>query len=242
MDPTDFAPVGVFPRQVIEFHHDLQTELFSGIGCKLLIDQTTNESIIRLDENYPQTWKPSEAINPLNFDRQVKAPSVLCRSLDKRFWYITLVETAAAWALGDIVELVAVTEHRRRNNVHTIQVEQTQLEIDCGRPRPRNQFILYRQWMAQKLRKENPHFTAGMLSQLIAVLWKAETQEMKDLFKQLADTEAELYAQPGFFSESPRVLRKVRGVMDPGPFHPWGKQNLPHNPMGVADRLIAEGH
>ncbi|KAK4160340.1 mat A-3 [Cladorrhinum sp. PSN259] len=79
-------------------------------------------------------------------------------------------------------------------------------------PRPRNQFILYRQWMSARLQIENPGLTAGSISQVVSQMWHAEKPSVKAHFKRLADHEDRLHkvAFPGYRYEAgqPRVQRR----------------------------------
>ncbi|KAK3695532.1 hypothetical protein B0T22DRAFT_508799 [Podospora appendiculata] len=246
MDPAPFAPVGVFPRQVIDFVHDLPDGLTSGTGNKLFVDKLTNEFVLRFTEEYIETWHPTEAINLVNFDRLVKEPSALYRDEDEKFWYLTTSETAMSFDF-DCLVIWAVTEHLPDPNdaesFDRVIIDRSRLVIDRKRPRPRNQFILYRQWMSFNIRKENPNFNAGILSQLISKFWHDEPEYVKHGFKSLAHGEALLYQDPAYFINFPRQVRRIRTDSDDGPFLPWGRRrHLAHNPMTIAQRLIAAGH
>ncbi|KAK3904983.1 high mobility group box-domain-containing protein [Staphylotrichum tortipilum] len=75
--------------------------------------------------------------------------------------------------------------------------------------RPRNQFIIYRQWMSAKIHANNPGVTAGCISQIVAQMWRAETPEVKARFKALADEEDRVHKlkYPGYRYEAARPER-----------------------------------
>ncbi|KAL2269416.1 hypothetical protein VTJ83DRAFT_1600 [Remersonia thermophila] len=100
--------------------------------------------------------------------------------------------------------------------------------------RPRNQFIIYRQWMSRKIHATSPGLTAGAISKIVAKMWQAEKPETKYHFKYLADVEEALHREkyPGY--------RYVAGIRDPQ--LPPSKQNLDHDPMTIAERLIEAGY
>ncbi|KAK3298192.1 high mobility group box-domain-containing protein [Chaetomium fimeti] len=99
--------------------------------------------------------------------------------------------------------------------------------------RPRNQFIIYRQWMSAKIHACNPGVTAACISQIVARTWQAEKPEVKARFKALADEEDRIHKEmyPGY--------RYVAGRRNPQ--LPLSKRNLTRDPMAVAERLIAAG-
>ncbi|KAK4151069.1 hypothetical protein C8A00DRAFT_36302 [Chaetomidium leptoderma] len=61
--------------------------------------------------------------------------------------------------------------------------------IKLGIRRPRNPFIIYRQWMSPKIHASNPNVTAACISQVVAKTWQLEKPEVKAHFKVLADEE-----------------------------------------------------
>ncbi|KAK4170739.1 sporulation minus regulator 2, partial [Triangularia setosa] len=66
--------------------------------------------------------------------------------------------------------------------------------------RPRNQFIIYRQWMSAQLHEQNPGLTAGSISTIVSNAWKAEKPNVKAHFKALADEEDRIHKlnHPGY--------------------------------------------
>ncbi|KAK0612684.1 hypothetical protein B0T17DRAFT_478912, partial [Bombardia bombarda] len=58
-------------------------------------------------------------------------------------------------------------------------------------PRPRNSFIIYRQWMSGRIHDDIPGATAGEIS--VGLLWHKETPQVKDHFKELAAEEDRLH-------------------------------------------------
>ncbi|KAK4223217.1 high mobility group box-domain-containing protein [Podospora fimiseda] len=80
-------------------------------------------------------------------------------------------------------------------------------------PRPRNQFILYRQWMSTRLQAENPGLTAGSISQVVSQMWHAEKPKVKAHFKALAGREDRIHKArfPGYRYETgqTRVDRRI---------------------------------
>nr|ALD16240.1 mat A-3 [Thermothelomyces heterothallicus] len=99
--------------------------------------------------------------------------------------------------------------------------------------RPRNQFIIYRQWMSARIHASNPGLTAACISQIVAKTWRAEKPEIKAHFKALADEEDRIHKEkyPGY-----RYVAARRN-----PQLPLSKRNLPYDPMTVDERLIAAG-
>ncbi|KAL2150016.1 hypothetical protein VTH82DRAFT_7692 [Thermothelomyces myriococcoides] len=95
--------------------------------------------------------------------------------------------------------------------------------------RPRNQFIIYRQWMSARIHASNPGLTAACISKT----WRLEKPEVKAHFKALADEEDRIHKEkyPGY-----RYVAARRN-----PQLPLSKRNLSHDPMTVDERLIAAG-
>ncbi|KAK1768930.1 high mobility group box domain-containing protein [Phialemonium atrogriseum] len=56
-------------------------------------------------------------------------------------------------------------------------------------PRPRNQWIIYRQNRSRQLHEEDPTLTAGQISTIVSTMWRRESREVKDYFKNLAEEE-----------------------------------------------------
>ncbi|KAK4032296.1 mat A-3 [Parachaetomium inaequale] len=105
--------------------------------------------------------------------------------------------------------------------------------IKLGIRRPRNPFIIYRQWMSPKIHASNPSVTAACISQVVAKTWQLEKPEVKAHFKVLADEEDRIHKEmyPGY-----RYVAARRN-----PQLPPSKRNLPYDPMTVDERLIAAG-
>ncbi|KAJ4298462.1 hypothetical protein N0V88_003492 [Collariella sp. IMI 366227] len=99
--------------------------------------------------------------------------------------------------------------------------------------RPRNQFIIYRQWMSTRIHATNPGVTAGCVSQIVAQKWRTEKPEVKAHFKALADEEDRTHKAmyPGYRYEAGRRSPQLA----------LSKRNLTRNPMKIAERLIAAG-
>ncbi|KAK3996942.1 high mobility group box-domain-containing protein [Cladorrhinum sp. PSN332] len=110
----------------------------------------------------------------------------------------------------NIVALPAATK-----TIHAIPMVSSQRIAKNGRiPRPRNQFIIYRQWMSTRLQAENPGLTAGSISQVVSQMWHAEKPSVKAHFKALADHEDRVHKVrfPGYRYEAgqPRIDRHIR--------------------------------
>ncbi|KAK4125087.1 hypothetical protein N657DRAFT_655203 [Parathielavia appendiculata] len=99
--------------------------------------------------------------------------------------------------------------------------------------RPRNQFIIYRQWMSAKIHANNPGVTAARISQIVGQMWRDAKPEIKVRFKALADEEDRMHKAkyPGY--------RYVAGRRNPQ--LPLSKRHLTQNPMTIDERLIAAG-
>ncbi|KAK4674441.1 Sporulation minus regulator 2 [Podospora pseudopauciseta] len=78
--------------------------------------------------------------------------------------------------------------------------------------RPRNQFIIYRQWMSARLHEDNPGLTAGAISSIVAKAWKGETPQVKAHFKALAVEEDRKHklAYPGYRYQARRTRNERR--------------------------------
>ncbi|KAM7208976.1 HMG (high mobility group) box domain containing protein [Naviculisporaceae sp. PSN 640] len=99
-------------------------------------------------------------------------------------------------------------------------------------PRPRNSFILYRQWMSKKLRTENPELTAGSISQIVGSLWRRESRRMKAHFNLLARMEDERHR-----AKYPNYRYEARRVLDAQPAHVFNEDG-----MHIGEHLIHLGH
>ncbi|KAK3326045.1 hypothetical protein B0H66DRAFT_616871 [Apodospora peruviana] len=93
-------------------------------------------------------------------------------------------------------------------------------------PRPRNAFVLYRQWMTTKLMHGNPGLTASSVSQIVGSLWLAEGPKVKRHFQFLSRQEEGLHRllYPEYRYEIPHVAREDHG-----------------DPMEIAEQLILSG-
>ncbi|KJK95428.1 hypothetical protein H633G_00719 [Metarhizium anisopliae BRIP 53284] len=67
-------------------------------------------------------------------------------------------------------------------------------------PRPRNSWILYRQFKSRELRKDHPGITASELSTLISNLWKNESDDEKAFWQRMAQEEDRMHKEkyPGY--------------------------------------------
>ncbi|EFZ01123.2 MATA HMG-box domain protein [Metarhizium robertsii] len=67
-------------------------------------------------------------------------------------------------------------------------------------PRPRNSWILYRQFKSRELRKDHPGITASELSTLISNLWKNESDGEKAFWQKMAQEEDRMHKEkyPGY--------------------------------------------
>ncbi|KAK4200257.1 sporulation minus regulator 2 [Triangularia verruculosa] len=77
--------------------------------------------------------------------------------------------------------------------------------------RPRNQFIIYRQYMSKQLHQETPGLTAGTISSIVSKAWKSETPQVRAHFKALAEEEDRLHKlnHPGYrYSARRRIQRR----------------------------------
>ncbi|KAK4233447.1 high mobility group box-domain-containing protein [Achaetomium macrosporum] len=99
--------------------------------------------------------------------------------------------------------------------------------------RPRNQFIIYRQWMSAKVHAMSPSMTAGSISQIVAQMWRNEKPEVRAHFRALAIEEDRLHKlrYPGY--------RYAAGNRNPT--LPAARRG-PADPMTVGERLIAAGY
>ncbi|KAK0703147.1 hypothetical protein B0T26DRAFT_876258 [Lasiosphaeria miniovina] len=64
---------------------------------------------------------------------------------------------------------------------------------NCIVPRPRNCFILYRQWVGAKILAENPGLPASTISQVVSVLWRKESALIRQHFHGLAMQEEQIH-------------------------------------------------
>ncbi|KAJ1898645.1 hypothetical protein LPJ66_002620 [Kickxella alabastrina] len=71
--------------------------------------------------------------------------------------------------------------------------------------KPANAFILYRQSKNQALRKQKPGISVEAASSVIGKSWREESEEVKSIFKELAQVEREKY-----FAKKKRVLARQK--------------------------------
>lgn len=95
-------------------------------------------------------------------------------------------------------------------------------------PRPRNRWILYRQYMSRQLREQDPSLTAGQIcassrnplldygltspATIVSEMWSNETLEVKDHFQRLAEEDAAEHKKkyPGYKYEARKAGTKKR--------------------------------
>ncbi|KAJ4415823.1 Metastasis-associated protein mta3 [Neurospora sp. IMI 360204] len=89
----------------------------------------------------------------------------------------------------------ASPEQQERSS-HTIDVtlpdnyfEQSSVNQSNGSSRPRNQFVLYYQWLLDTLFSEDPSLSARDISHVVAGLWNSEHPAAKARFIELAEME-----------------------------------------------------
>ncbi|GAB1312020.1 HMG box domain-containing protein [Madurella fahalii] len=99
--------------------------------------------------------------------------------------------------------------------------------------RPRNQFILYRQWMSGRIHAENPGMTAASISQVVSHMWRSENPVVRAHFKALADEEDRKHKM---------LYPEYRYEAGRNPKPALRKRNLRHDPMTITERLIAAGY
>ncbi|KAK1758390.1 hypothetical protein QBC47DRAFT_458527 [Echria macrotheca] len=151
-------------------------------------------------------------------------PAMIIHRLYSRLHYVL---PASSWKKADKTqfELISMMETQ----------DMTQPAQPAARiPRPRNQFMLYRQWISDKLRAENDGMTAGTISQVVANMWRSEKRHVKDHFKRLSIEEERRHAAkyPGY---------RYDGGKDKVPHYPYHLQDVQHDPMTTASRLINAG-
>ncbi|KAK3311453.1 high mobility group box-domain-containing protein [Chaetomium strumarium] len=97
--------------------------------------------------------------------------------------------------------------------------------------RPRNQFIIYRQWMSAKLHARDPSIPAAIISQIVAQMWRTEKPQIRAHFRALAIEEDRLHKAryPGY---------RYQG----GTRHTTPARQGEDDPMTIGQRLIAAGH
>ncbi|KAK4211826.1 high mobility group box-domain-containing protein [Rhypophila decipiens] len=131
--------------------------------------------------------------------------------------------------LGDNMANVGVYNE----DFNAIPLEDDANDVGIRVPRPRNSFILYRQWMSKKLRTENPSLTAGSISQIVGSLWRTESARVKAHFQQLSRVEEERHRK-----KHPEYRYEARRVHEP-----TGARPRPIlRGMHIAERLILSGH
>ncbi|KAG5929559.1 hypothetical protein E4U42_005483 [Claviceps africana] len=79
-------------------------------------------------------------------------------------------------------------------------------------PRPRNSWILYRQFKSRELRKDHSGITASELSTMISSLWKNETDEEKAFWQRMAQEEDRLHKEkyPGYKYTTKKNTEKTK--------------------------------
>nr|QDH06185.1 mating type A-1-3 HMG1/2 [Epichloe sp.]QDH06189.1 mating type A-1-3 HMG1/2 [Epichloe sp.]QDH06203.1 mating type A-1-3 HMG1/2 [Epichloe coenophiala]QDH06209.1 mating type A-1-3 HMG1/2 [Epichloe coenophiala]QDH83280.1 mating type A-1-3 HMG1/2 [Epichloe sp.] len=79
-------------------------------------------------------------------------------------------------------------------------------------PRPRNSWILYRQFKSRELRKDHSGITASELSTMISSLWKNETDEEKAFWQKMAQEEDRLHKEkyPGYKYTTKKNAEKTK--------------------------------
>nr|BAD72606.2 MAT1-1-3 [Ephelis japonica] len=135
-----------------------------------------------------------------NFSRRVQQPvSVFHDSYRQKFRFCPLpfgatVDITNYGTLFFSCDLTGSKELPVMTNV--VETEETSNHI----PRPRNSWILYRQFKSRELRKDHQGITASELSTMISSLWKNETEEEKAFWQKMAQEEDRLHKEkyPGY--------------------------------------------
>ncbi|KAK0663966.1 sporulation minus regulator 2 [Cercophora samala] len=109
--------------------------------------------------------------------------------------------------------------------------------------RPRNQFIIYRQWMSARLHEENPGLTAGAISSIVSKTWKTEAPDVKAHFKALAVEEDRKHKlnYPGYRYQARRTRnerRKLASTIKVASQYPLPAMNpVPQYPLQGMDPM-----
>nr|AKE48501.1 MAT1-1-3 [Ustilaginoidea virens]AKE48505.1 MAT1-1-3 [Ustilaginoidea virens] len=136
-----------------------------------------------------------------NFSRRIQQPvSVFHDAYRQKFRICPLPSGSAVdtTSYGSLFLTCDYSEEIKETSADTIVVEP---EDNRGHiPRPRNSWILYRQFKSRELRKDHPGITASELSTLISSLWKDETEEEKAFWKKMAQEEDRIHKEkyPGY--------------------------------------------
>ncbi|KAK3364073.1 hypothetical protein B0T25DRAFT_597851 [Lasiosphaeria hispida] len=176
-----------------------------------------------------------------NFGKLCGKDCVLVRCLGNRDAFIMEASVAARLDSGKFRVLMQEKKIDRQQKLQTAQgppgpnirpVKGDPGSVTLKIPRPRNKFILYRQWKSKIIRQENPGLTAGLLSKIIAGMWRSEKPEVIEHFTLLATQEGaghrERYPDYRYTAaRKPRVQRL-----------PVSKAHIEHDPMTVADRIM----
>ncbi|KAH6641116.1 high mobility group box-domain-containing protein [Chaetomium tenue] len=166
--------------------------------------------------------KHAVIVRPKNSTQYWITSAPYAEALDKTAYQVIKSTEISISEPGPIVQLLTGHQGVKHQKISKLRIR-----------RPRNQFIIYRQWMSAKIHACNPGVTAACISQVVAQIWQAEKPEIKAHFKILADEEDRVHKEmyPGY--------RYVAGRRNPQ--LPLSKRNLTRDPMTVAERLIAAG-
>ncbi|KAL0468716.1 mating type protein [Neurospora intermedia] len=102
---------------------------------------------------------------------------------------------------------------QQEQSSHTIEMtlpnnffEQSSVTQSNGTSRPRNQFVLYYQWLLDTLFSEDPSLSARSISQIVAGLWNSEHPAAKARFRELAEMEVQRHRaeNPHLYPDQPR--------------------------------------
>ncbi|KAK4102748.1 hypothetical protein N658DRAFT_322164 [Parathielavia hyrcaniae] len=197
-------------------------------GNELIVQCTANND----DKEAAVNTMNIALMNYRKFNDGKHAAIVHCKNSQSTRYWITSVPYAHTLDKGSF-EIIRTTAEPVAQPPIVSQPIHHQKATKIHIRRPRNQFIIYRQWMSAKIHANNPGVTAACISQIVAQMWRDEKPEVKSRFKALADEEDRLHKAkyPGY--------RYVAGRRNPQ--LPLSKRHLTQNPMTVDERLIAAG-
>ncbi|KAG6004703.1 hypothetical protein E4U21_000858 [Claviceps maximensis] len=190
-----------------------RTQIQDGLAMDSPVTFVTSEVQGNVHVFVPETFHRSlvEMIAN-NFSRSVQQPvSVFHDSYRQKFRVCPLpfgavVDTTSYGTLFFSCDVSNVKDSPAETSV--VEPEDSVSHI----PRPRNSWILYRQYKSRELRKDHSGITASELSTMISCLWKNETDEEKAFWQRMAQEEDRLHKEkyPGYKYTTKKNAEKAK--------------------------------
>ncbi|KAK5651071.1 hypothetical protein OQA88_13712 [Cercophora sp. LCS_1] len=227
------------------------TEILSILEALRQSDECDNPTHEVIDEDIPATSRraPFQAVMVSgSLAIELHAQDVASTRAERTVWtYIyrrlhdeTGQDTAMVHRKGTDIHYVMQAEIANKLSPSAFMIlSSTEAEdpddTDDDIPRPRNAFMLYRQWISDRLAQSHPGLPASTQSFIIAEAWNNDLPATRSYFKELSEQEKRIHAlkYPGYRYRARRVRCARRDRLPHAPI----SKRFRHDPMAITGQF-----